>query len=577
MLLSVRATLLALLMGLAYVGCAPTPGGENTPTPDGGPSIGGPNGQGTGPGERFAETPRDYAVPAGGITIQGFAEISRQEGFENVGDEYWVVRDMTGDGLLDLVVTTVIRDVLDPVDPEEIFDEPYGYPTTPVWHVYPGSANGFSSQFIKWTLPKGGLVNRGFHRARNQEGAVRGKHDRGALNKAGDEAWTLQDMNGDGKPDLVVTGVATELVMIGYVFKEYGTAQSPSWKVYSNTGNGFETAAKVWTLPTVFDWDNFGGLAGEASGIVAAHRHQLWQLADMNGDRKPDLVAYAEVQTVGTGTSTTYRARPWNHPAAPRWEVFINSGTGFATASTRWLLPRQRGIGDNGLNALVGAGNADGDSQWALQDMDGDAKPDLVVTGLHINDQMKAVGYPSDSHWEIYSNTGSGFGALKQWALPRGGSGSSGFFTLASAGASIAGDDAWTTVDLNGDGKLELVITGEFLAGANAGVYGLGRLGNDPHWLVHGNSGEGFAAEAKTWKLPAGGLRELGFNSTFGVGSKIGDEGWSLMDMDGDKQPELVVLSNTIERPDSPGFDFTLSVIDGFGDKPRWRVFNNVP
>ncbi len=571
------ASLLSLSLVLALsavIGCGGPSSSGDTDAGTGIVDAGGPPPPSF--GDRFETAAVEFGVPAGGIKISGIASLSRQSGYENVGDEYWVVRDLTGDGVPDLVITTVLRDIKSQISVDDIFDEVYGYPTASVWRVYPGNATGFATTFVAWTLPAGGRTARGFNRAQRSGGGARNRNDINDLNKLGDEAWTLQDMDGDRKPDLVVTGVATDQATVGPVFQVYGAPSSPHWKVYKNTGAGFSTTATTWAIPTAYQWDTFAGLSTESSAAFDQYHGALWTLRDMDGDRKPDLVAYAEVQKV-TGATVTYRARTFGQPATPHWDVFLNKGSGFAPTATPFNLPRQRGLNDDGLNALAGAGTKDGENNWVTDDINGDGKPDIIVTGSQLGLKMKAPGYPSSSHWEVYLNNGASFEPITTWALPAGGSGSSGFLTVSSPGVNIAGDHAWATFDINGDGKLDLVVTGEFTAGGMAGVYGLGRLGNDPQWRVHLNTGAGFVIEGKQWKLPAGGNRTLGFNNTFGTGAKVGDESWALLDMNSDRQPELLITSNTIERPDSPGSGFTLSVVNGLGAKPHWRVYKNVP
>lgn len=532
------------------------------------------------PGERFELAATPFALPQGGIALSGFAGPARQDGFENVGDELWVLEDMNGDGIPDLVITTVVRDVLGEEDVDDTFDEPYGYPTrTPHWRVHLGGPNGFAPAFTTWSLPtSGGRIGRGYHRAQNQQSAGdRIRNDRGLVNKQGDEAWILRDLDGDGRPDLVVTGAAREIVQVGYVFEVFGLSGTPSWKVYRNTGAGFEATATTWPVPKA-GWDDGSGLSLASSATVAFYRKRLWELRDVDGDGKPDLLAYAVVENPSTNV---YRARPpGQSDGAPRWEVYLNDGRGFATTPTSFALPRQRGRGADGLAGTSGRGTRDGENLWAFFDVDGDRRPDLVVTATQIDGTPKAQGYPSESHWEVYRNTGTGFDpSLAKWALPRGGTGAGGFYVTGQAGSPVPGDDAWTTVDLDGDGKLDLLVTGEYVAGNPPGTYNLGRLANEPHWMLHRNTGAGFSEVGARWALPSpGGFREAGFSGAAGVGSRAGDEVWGLVDLTGDKQPELVRFATTLEDPRSPGFpNLTIPRVEGHGSAPRWLVHRNVP
>ncbi len=94
-----------------------------------------------------------------------------------------------------------------------------------------GVAGGFSATASGWVVPPNGLSD-GFYAT--------------AL-ASGTRWWTLADMNGDGRPDLVQTGDPTRTG--GYVFGA-GTA-TPTWRVFLNTGAGFSTTAVAWALPNI--------------------------------------------------------------------------------------------------------------------------------------------------------------------------------------------------------------------------------------------------------------------------------------------------------------------------------------
>ncbi|HMG24599.1 MAG TPA: VCBS repeat-containing protein [Kofleriaceae bacterium] len=559
----------ALVVGcLLHAGCGEVVGDGGTPGGDDGDDE--PKDE---PGARFEATATRWTLPSGGTAIASFPALARQNEFENVGDEYWVTTDITGDRIPDLVVTTVIRDVQGTEDVEDIFDETYGYPAQPSWRVYPGSRSGFATSPMTWSLPNGGRIARGYFRAQNQTGAERQKNGDSVFNKLGDEAWVLRDLDGDGKPDLVVTGVATELVMLGYVFRVNGFGTAPYWNVYRNTGSGFSTSAMKWPVPNV-PADDFSGLSTASSSVIAVYKQALWQLEDMDGDGKPDLVVSAIVDQPMAGSP---RARVPGFPSAPHWNVYLNTGTGFAANATSFALPQQRGTSAQGAFLLSGAGTGDGDNAWATLDINADKRPDLVVTGAMLNQAMKAPGYPGDAHWEVYLNSGTGFGPLTAWPVPRGGDGAGGFNAIAAAGRNVAGDDAWSLQDLHGDRLPDLVVTGEFSAGTSQGVYQFGRLANEPHWQVYRNTGAGFEPQPVRWDVTMGGLQPFGLNTTSGGGQKIGDQSWNLVDLDGDAQPELAIVADLIERPDSPGFGFTLPIAPGHPGNGAWLVFRNVP
>jgi FG-GAP repeat. len=199
-------------------------------------------------------------------------------------------------------------------------------------------------------------------------------------------AWS--DYNGDGKPDLLLTG---------YYLSNYIS------KLYKNTGSGFSEDTSI-SLPGVFN------------GSVA------W--SDYTGDGKPDLLL--------TGSDSSYN---------PISKLYKNTGSGF-TQDTSISLPGVRfssvawsdytGDGkpdflltgsDNSFNLIsklyknTGSGFSEdtsislpgvsgGDVAWS--DYTGDGKPDLLLTG------SSSSGHIS----KLYKNTGSGFSEDTSISLP---------------------------------------------------------------------------------------------------------------------------------------------------------------
>ncbi len=569
------------LLSAVFLACSGKSDGTPNDSPDGGPQNDNPGHDGNTPGQRFELTSTDYAVPAAGTHLSGIFETANTR-FEEVGDEYWTLFDVDGDKYPDLVVTTVIRQVLGTGGPDDTFDEVYDYQsTTPDWHVYKGGPNGFDANFIKWPIPQGGRTARGFNRISLQGGADRISSSAGQPNKQGDMAWIVRDMDGDGRPDLVVTGVAEELVQVGYVFKVPGGTDAPHWNVYKNTGNGFAAQPTEWPVPTMPVWDDFSGLSLESSAVIADYKKQLWYVTDMNGDKRPDLVAYSVVEKMGSDNA--YHAHPEGQPSGPHWNVFLNDGKSFSPTSTPWTLPRQRGIGDDGLKGTYSCDTqhgAEGDNCWGLFDITGDGKPDLVVTAVQISYDMKSFGYPSTSHWEVYPNTGSTFGDMSQWVLPQGGSNSGGYYAWEQGYGTVPGATVWETKDIAGDGRLDLVVTGEYTAGVTPDTYNLGRVGDSPHWKVYHNNGTNFDPQPKDWALPVGGLRDRGYVWTydgFGSSKKIDDDDWTLLDLNADGRPDLVRLSTVIQDPRDPNGPGVIPQVKGFGGAPHWLVYHNTP
>ncbi|MCB9718314.1 MAG: hypothetical protein H6712_30970, partial [Myxococcales bacterium] len=75
------------------------------------------------------------------------------------------------------------------------------------------------------------------------------------------------------------------------------------------------------------------------------------------------------------------------------------------------------------------------------------------------------------------------FGDGSSWALPDGGDALDGFYALAGFEWEV-GDQSWSTTDLTGDGRPDLIITN---------IDGMPILGGgDPYWWIYPNTGDGF-------------------------------------------------------------------------------------
>jgi hypothetical protein len=168
-------------------------------------------------------------------------------------------------------------------------------------------------------------------------------------------------MNGDGKPDLVVSADCGTTATLG----------QDHWLVYLNTGSGFATSPITWPTPNGdFSW----GLANYTCGKV------IYATADMNDDGKPDLVIAADC---GTTTSTL---------GQDHWLVYLNTGSGFAASSLTWPTP-------NGDFSWGLANYTCGKVIYATADMNGDRKPDLVISS-----DCGTTGTLGQDHWLVYLN-----------------------------------------------------------------------------------------------------------------------------------------------------------------------------
>ena len=429
-------------------------------------------------------------------------------------------------------------------------------------------AQGFLSPNTNWGAPNGGMINGGnTFGFQALFGAANPSHNTGSQN------WGCMDMNGDNKPDLIVFAQ----LQAGNVTC-FSPGANPYWKVYLNNGTSFSTSETSWTLPAggkltggiTYGFDNASGAAVTSDNTGS----QSWGLLDMNGDNKPDLVVFAQLQG---GNVTSFS--PSN---SQYWKVYINTGSGFSTGVTNWSLPAGGSInGGNTLGFNNSAGQATtghntGSQTWAVKDMDGDGKSDLVVTAQLQAGNVTCFSPGSSQYWKVYSNTGSGFsGTPVNWNLPNGGKlvggVTYGFDNLGGSASTFdnTGAQTWALADLNGDQKSDLVVTAQLQAG-NVTCFS---PGSNQYWKVYTNNGSSFNSTPINWTLPNGGAiiggTTMGFNSTSfiaGSGQNTGSQTWALSDFDSDNRPDLVICAQM-----QAGNVTCFSP----GNAPYWKVYGN--
>jgi uncharacterized protein (UPF0548 family) len=201
-----------------------------------------------------------------------------------------------------------------------------------------------------------------------------------SYSSGGEDAWSVAvaDVNGDGKPDLLVTNacVSSSNCAIGSV------------SVLLGNGDGtFQTAVSY-------------GSGGEYSRTVAVR--------DVNGDGKPDLLVANECA----------------------------SNSNCANGSVSVLL----GNGDGTFRTAVSYGSGGEDTfSVAVADVNGDGKPDLLVTSL------------------CASNTNCANGSVSVLL----GNGDGTFQTAVSYGSGGEGTFSVVVAEVNGDGKPDLLVANE--------------------------------------------------------------------------------------------------------------------
>jgi hypothetical protein len=283
----------------------------------------------------FAAAPTPYALPAPRCSTS-FDALAK------AGSVGYAMLDLTHDGRSDLVV---FRDSC---------DESVGKDH---WDVYVGGDAGFSAAPSRYSLP-----------------TARCNTKLDALGKNGALGYTLADLSGDGRPDLVVHRDDCD--------ETIGRAR---WDVYAGGADGFTAAPAAFSLPAPRCKTPFNALGGfSAVGFT---------LLDLTGDRRPDLVVHDDSCDESVGTK--------------RWDVYAAGPSGFAAAPAPYALPAARcGSKFDALarNDALGFG---------LLDLSCDRRPELVV---YDDSCDETVG---GKRWDVYSGEASGFGAAPQsFALP---------------------------------------------------------------------------------------------------------------------------------------------------------------
>lgn len=242
--------------------------------------------------------------------------------------------------------------------------------------------------------------------------------------KSGASYQDLVDMNGDGLPDLVITGAP-------------GQAPPHHWQVHINTGSGFEAAPlPVWPAPV---------------GSLGARRSEgtTHALIDFNGDGLPDVVrsGYA-----GGGAWSDARCQASATAQASCLEVYLNTGQGFAAMEVPIPVP---------LSASIQSIGVAGGIVQDIVDINGDGLPDWVYRRL-------TLGGGFAPEWRVLLNRGGtlepvDYGPHVELPSPwteavasRVWSGGSGDLRRHADG-----DTFTDLLDVDGDGLLDHVVSGQ--------------------------------------------------------------------------------------------------------------------
>lgn len=336
------------------------------------------------------------------------------DGYNRPTQEYarWTTFDIDGDKRPDLVSHA------------DSSGDVWGLNTSPHWKVYKNTGTGFAASASTWPVPTHPFYADGYDRAEGTYGAI-------VLVSA---YWTTLDMDGDSRPDLVS--------LVDSSGDVWGLNGTPHWKIYKNTGAGFATTSADWPVPTHPHYPD---------GFDHVRRREYWSTVDIDGDKRPDLISYADSNQ-----------NVWGRNGSPHWKVYKNTGTGFAVNATTWPVPAHP-YHSKGFYRPT----ADG---WTFMDINGDHMPDLVI---HAAKDGAVWGRDGIPQWKVYLNTGSGFAsASNTWTVP--------FHPFYSDGYDALSHGSWQTADLNGDDRPDLIS----LRAPNQAIWG---NGSNPHWKVYLN------------------------------------------------------------------------------------------
>jgi YD repeat-containing protein len=297
--------------------------------------------------------------------------------------------------------------------------------TTP-WTVYLGNGQGFNGA-TSWAVPESKIGNtvvmtpirEDFH---PQTGSTVGEtqtfHD-------------VVDINGDGLPDLVYSGDASQPLGLS----------SYTWTTYLNTGSGFSLSPITFTAP-------FNMLHRESPASVSLGSGTITDLMDFNGDGLLDIVTHPKYGNspgydMNCITQQEYESGFWKLCL----DVYSNTGQGFNPVhhipipNTDWTIRSRDGYNNTYQDLL---------------DVNGDGLPDYVYA-----DRSQPPTWP----WSVLLNQGGTLEPFtvtldeyfRQFANLRPFPGGRGAIRLSTTGGNP--NTLVDVLDFDGDGMLDHVDT----------------------------------------------------------------------------------------------------------------------
>ncbi len=276
------------------------------------------------------------------------------------------------------------------------------------WSVLLGTGSGFEAETL-WNVPD---LDSGQPKTLENCNATNG-------------CWRVFDIDRDGAPDLIHTTTSSN----GSVFDADTT---PNWHVYKGIAGRFDDESS-WTLP----------YNGHSAGFLRLDRPFYWATFDIDGDGAPELI---QTQAVPGAVPP---GEVFTNATGPFWKVFKPQGNGFSSSWQPWAVPNE----GTSFDAITRVQNS---SYWDILDIDGDKKIDLVHTA---DPSMPGMvwGATSSPHWKVYLGTEDGFSSTATtWPVPNAET-PMGFYTLSISEDNV--NEHWLTVDIDGDGQVELIQT----------------------------------------------------------------------------------------------------------------------
>lgn len=391
----------------------------------------------------------------------------------------WSTLDLNGDRLPDLAVTS------NPAT-GAVFSDALG----PYWNVHLGSATGFTTIPLLWRVPEIIGAPQGYNTTDSASGLLH---------------WSTFDISGDGRPEIV----HTMNPISGGPYVSIMAEPADAWLSRRNVGSGFDTAGTMTlSVPRVTNLP--GGIDRVASDLVG----RRWTLAEVTGDTLVDLVITADPSTDSM----------WLTGGLSAWSVCPGSRLGFGAFSSNCALLT---VPSNGLVGGFRSASSPGPARWFLLDLNGDRRDDLVWSTAATGVVFTAGTAPV---WRVYLNQNSPTAlfapTFTQWALPG---------AMFNAATGAQGANQWATLDLDGDGLVELVHTADPATGRPFVT------SNGPAWRLYPVTAArtGFSTTPTPWLVPSVTALPEGFRAVAGTS-------WAVLDVTGDGRPDLVEFQDPL-------------------------------